>query len=75
MTELKNFIIDNKNRKDKVGDICHDLLGDRDFTCLKSEEKQKSYIIGVGMKHCVTQDAIKTLFKEYSGQIIPDFED
>lgn len=75
MTELNNFIIKNEDRNDKIGDICSDLLRDEGFTCLNSEEKQKSYIIHVGFDNHVTRQAIKALFKEYSGEMIPNFKD
>ncbi|GEM_PF-5691244 len=37
MTELKNFIVNNKDRDDLVGDICTNLLRDQKFTQLESE--------------------------------------
>lgn len=74
MTEFKNFIVKNEDRNDKIGDICSDLLRDEGFTCLNNEEKQKSYIVHVGTENHVTRQAIMALFKEYSGETIPDFD-
>ena len=67
-TSLKKFIMDNKDRDDLVGDICSDLLRDKEFTKLRNDYTRKNYIISVGLQHYAVQDAITLLFQEYSGE-------
>lgn len=73
-TNLKKFVIDNKDRDDVVGDLCSDLLRDEEFKWLRDEEEQRQYIIRVGYIHPNIQDAISEFLREYSGEFI-EFED
>lgn len=69
-TELKIFIINNQDRDDVLGDLCHDLLRDGEFLELKTEEEQREHIISVGNWHSHIQDSVIQLFKEYAGEDI-----
>lgn len=73
-TELKKFVLANKDRDDIVGDLCSDLLRDKEFIWLRSEEEQVERIKSVGYHHYHVQDAVTEFFKEYSGEVV-DFED
>lgn len=69
-TDLKKFIMDNKNRGDLVGDICGDLLRDKEFMILHGDFEQKNHIISVGWQHPNVQEAVILLFREFSGEKI-----
>lgn len=73
-TNLKKFVIDNKDRGDVVGDLCSDLLSDDEFKWLRSEEEQRQHIIMVGSFLSHIQDAVTVFFREYSGEVV-EFED
>lgn len=73
-TNLKKFIISNKDRDDVVGDLCSDLLRDDEFKWLRNEEEQRQHIIRVGYFHSHIQDVISEFFREYSGELV-EFED
>lgn len=69
-SDLKQFVIDNQDRDDIIGDLCKDLLTDNNFLLKKSEKEQREYILRLPiLHHCVT-DAVNDLFMEYSGEII-----
>lgn len=69
-TPLKQFICENQDRDDIVGDLCSDLLRDKEFLELTEESRQKQKIINVGAKHPQIQDAVTLMFIEYSGETI-----
>lgn len=69
-TELKKFILANRNRGDMVGDLCYDLLRDDEFVTKRTEKEQRSHILVVGQWHYQIQEAVIQLFKEYSGEEI-----
>lgn len=68
ITNLKKFISNNKDRDDMVGDLCSDLMRDKEFKSLHTEDEQQEFIMIVGNIHEHIQDAIIQLFKEYSGE-------
>lgn len=68
ITNLKKFIANNKDRDDMVGDLCSDLMRDKEFKSLHTEDEQQEFIMIVGNIHEHIQDAIIQLFKEYSGE-------
>ena len=51
-----------------VGDLCSDLMRDKKFKSLHTEDEQQEFIMIVGNIHEHIQDAIIQLFKEYSGE-------
>ena len=72
-TPLKQFICENQDRDDIVGDLCSDLLRDKEFLELTEESRQRQKIINVGARHPHIQDAVMQLFIEYGGEVI-DYE-
>ena len=50
------------------GDLCRDLMRDKKFKSLHTEDEQQEFIMIVGNIHEHIQDAIIQLFKEYSGE-------
>lgn len=69
-TNLKKFVICNKDRGDIIGDLCSDLLRDEDFIWLRNEKEQRRQIITIGKLYPHTQNAIIAFFGEYSGEIV-----
>lgn len=67
---LRQFVFDNQERDDIVGDLCQDLLSDEEFLELTEESEQREKIINVGIWHSHIQDAVVQLFREYNGDII-----
>ena len=65
---LKKFIANNKDRDDMVGDLCSDLMRDKKFKSLHTEDEKQEFIMIVGNIHEHIQDTIIQLFKEYSGE-------
>ena len=67
---LRQFVFDNQERDDIVGDLCRDLLRDKDYLDLIDESEQKYMIVNIGNWHSHTQEAIIQLFREYNGEEI-----
>lgn len=67
---LRQFVFNNQDRDDIVGDLCHDLLKDEEFHALSEESEQREKIIYIGAWHSHTQDAVAQLFQEYNGDVI-----
>ena len=51
-----------------VGDLCSDLMRDKKFKSLHTEDEQQEFIIILWFILIEIQDAIIQLFKEYSGE-------
>lgn len=67
---LRQFVFDNQMRDDVIGDLCSDLLKNKEFLDLTSENEQREKIINIGVNHPYIQDAIAQLFLEYNGEEI-----
>lgn len=67
---LRQFVFDNQMRDDVIGDLCSDLLKNKEFLDLTSENEQREKIINIGVNHPYIQDAIVQLFLEYNGEEI-----
>lgn len=73
-TNLKKFVLYNKERDDIVGDLCSELLRDDEFKWLRVEDEQRQHIITMGSFYSHVQDAVIAFFREYSGEVV-GFED
>lgn len=67
---LKQFVIDNQDRDDLVGDLCKDLMNDNKFSLMKSEKEQRDYILRLPTLHHSITDAVNDFFKEYLGEVV-----
>lgn len=67
---LRQFIFDNQDRGDILGELCHDLLRDDSFLKLTEESEQRKKIVNIGAWHSEIQDAVVQLFREYNDEVI-----
>lgn len=67
---LKQFVIDNQDRDDLVGDLCKDLIKDNAFLHIKLEEEQRDYILRLPTLHHSITDAVNDFFKEYLEEVV-----